>query len=298
MNIQRRNLEDYSVYKIIASMFAGLALSACGGGGSSGSGVGSLAELNAAVSKSGTNANKVIQNYSSDHAVVALKGQFKTNNSSGEDFYVFALTQNAQTIIDTFNGAINYSSSNYTDFNGSSYYGYNATGSNANGQAITSENVGFFDGDTDVGAIYAVIGGTESLMSFGYTPSDLPAGTQTYSFGDTRILYRGVGEDSYNKSTLIANFNTRKGSLIAETETLFMSATDFNINTATGEISGGSAKVGALANSTDFVDAQLLGAFAGKYGDGAHGIIHQTADTQSAVPGSGIFYVVNTRLFE
>ena len=79
LNIQRRSLEDYSVYKIIASMFAGLALSACGGGGSSGSGVGSLAELNAAVSKSGTNANKVIQNYSSDHAVVALKGQFKTN---------------------------------------------------------------------------------------------------------------------------------------------------------------------------------------------------------------------------
>ena len=33
-------------------------------------------------------------------------------------------------------------------------------------------------------------------------------------------------------------------------------------------------------------------------GDGVHGIIHQTADSQRVVPGMGIFYAVNDRLFE
>ena len=135
-------------------------------------------------------------------------------------------------------------------------------------------------------------------MSIGYTPGDLPTGTQTYSRGDTRILYRGTVEDSYNKSTLVANFNTKKGSLLAETANLYMSATDFTINTVTGEISGGSAKVGDLNNSTDYVAAKLLGAFAGKYGDGVHGIIYQDSDTNSTVPGSGVFYALNNRLFE
>lgn len=285
------------MYKVIASMFTGLALSACGGGSTT-SGAGSLAALNAAAAQSGTNANMVIGDYSSGDSVVALKGEFKTNNSSGKEFYVFALTKDTQTIIDTFNGAINLTSSNYTDFGGSSYYSYDGVGTNANGEAIASKHVGFFNTDSDVGSVYAVVGGAENLMSLGFTPSDLPSGIHTYSRGDTTILYRGEVEVSYDKSTLFANFSTQTGSLLAETDTLFMSATDFKIDTVTGEISGGSAKVGSLANSTDFVDAQLLGAFAGKYGDGVHGIIHQTADSQSAVPGAGTFYVVNNRLFE
>lgn len=279
--------------RFIALILTGVTLSACGG-----SDDGSLAELSKAAAQSGTNSNIIIQNYNSGDAVIALKGQFRTRNSSGKDFYVFALTKDSQTVIDTFNGALNFNSSNYTDFDGSSYYGYEAAGINANGQPITSYNMGFYDSDTDVGAISAVIGGYASLISFGYTPSDLPAGIQTYANGDTTILYRGIVEDSYDNSTLIANFSTQKGSLIAQTDSLFMSATDFNINTLTGEISGGSAKVGSLTNSTDFVDAQLLGAFSGKYGDGVHGLIHQTEDSQSAVPGSGIFYVVSDRLFE
>ena len=284
--------------KYCAAISVTFALTACGGGGGTDLGVGSLAELSKSYTDSGVNSNKVLQEYSSGDSVMALKGQFKTNNSSGKDFYVFALTKDQQTIIDTFNGAINYTTSNYSDFNGTDYYYYNGSGSNANGQAISSTNVGFYDGDTDVGGIYVVIGGHENLMSIGYTPGDLPAGTQTYSRGDTRILYRGTVEDSYNKSTLVANFNTKKGSLLAETANLYMSATDFTINTVTGEISGGSAKVGDLNNSTDYVAAKLLGAFAGKYGDGVHGIIYQDADTNSTVPGSGVFYALNNRLFE
>lgn len=275
-----------------------VALTACGGGGGTDLGVGSLAELSKTYTDTGVNSNKTLQEYSSGISVMALKGQFKTNNSSGKDFYVFALTQDQQTIKDTFNGAINFSSSNYSDFNGTNYYFYNGAGTNANGQAISSTHVGYYDGDTDIGGIYAVVGGYENLMSLGYTPGDLPAGTQTYSNGDTRILYRGVVEDSYDKSTLVANFSTKKGSLVAETANLYMSATDFTINTATGEISGGSAKVGDLNNSTDYVAAKLLGAFAGKYGDGVHGIIYQDADTNSTVPGSGVFYALNNRLFE
>lgn len=279
-------------------LFTTITLTACGGGGGTDLGVGSLAELSKTYTDSGVNSNKTLQEYSSGISVMALKGQFKTNNSSGKDFYVFALTQDQQTIKDTFNGAINFSTSNYSDFNGTNYYFYNGAGMNANGQAISSSHVGYYDGDTDIGGIYAVVGGYENLMSLGYTPGDLPAGTQTYSNGDTRILYRGVVEDSYDKSTLVANFNTKKGSLVAETANLYMSATDFTINTVTGEISGGSAKVGDLNNSTDYVAAKLLGAFAGKYGDGVHGIIYQDADTNSTVPGSGVFYALNNRLFE
>ena len=286
------------MYKIIASMFTGLALSACGGGGSSGSGVGSLAELNASVSQSGSTATKTIQNYTSGDSIVAMQGILKTRNSSGKELYVFALTKDAQTIKNTFTGAVSLTTSNYNDFGGSDFYFYNGAGTNADGQVIKSDHVGFFYNGLDVGGVYAVVGGVENLVTHGYTPGDLPSGIQTYARGDTRIIYRGSIEDSYNKSTLVANFNTKKGSLIAETTNLFMSATDFNINIVTGEISGGSAKVGSLANSTDFVDAQLIGAFAGPYGDGVHGIIHQIADSQSTVPGSGAFYAVNNRVFE
>jgi len=69
------------MYKVIASMFTGLALSACGGGSTT-SGAGSpsasnpgLAALNAAVAQSGTNANMVIGDYSSGDSVVALQVQ-------------------------------------------------------------------------------------------------------------------------------------------------------------------------------------------------------------------------------
>ena len=287
------------MYKVIASMFTGLALSACGGGGSSGSVVGSLAELNAAASQSGSTASKALQNYSSGDSVVAMQGVLKTKNSSGKELYVFALTKDKQTIINTFTGALTLTTSNYTDFGGSDFYSYNGAGTNADGQAVTSKHVGFFSEGLDVGGTYGVFGNRGVfLVTHGYTPGDLPSGTHTYSRGDTRIIYRGTIEDSYNKSTLVANFSTKKGSLIAETTNLFMSATDFTINTVTGEISGGTAKVGNLSNSTDFVDAQLIGAFAGPYGDGVHGIIHQTADSQSTVPGVGAFYAVNNRLFE
>ncbi len=63
------------------------------------------------------------------------------------------------------------------------------------------------------------------------------------------------------------------------------------INTVTGEISGGSAKVGDLNNSTDYVAAKLLGAFAGKYGEGR--VIYQDADTNSSVPVSRILRIEN-----
>ena len=121
------------MYKVIASMFTGLALSACGGGGSSGSAVGSLAELNAAASQSGSTASKALQNYSSGDSVVAMQGVLKTKNSSGKELYVFALTKDKQTIINTFTDAFTLTTSNYTDFGGSNFYRYNGAGTNADG---------------------------------------------------------------------------------------------------------------------------------------------------------------------
>lgn len=280
---------------VSASVFA---LSACGGGGSSDYGTGTLAELSSSYAKQGKNTHQVLREYTSGDSIMAFKGNFKTSNSSGKTFYVFSITKDQQTIIDTFDGAINFTTSNYNDFDGTSYYYYEGAGTNANGQAITSEHLGFFNGNVDVGGIYAVVGGHENLMSLGDVPGDLPAGVHTYANGDTRILYRGDVEDSYDKSTLVANFDTKTGSLLAETNTLFMSATNFNINTTTGEISGGTAKVGNLNNPTDFVSAKLLGAFSGKFADGVHGIIYQETDSTSGVPGSGVFYAINNRLFE
>lgn len=284
--------------KHCVAIAAALALTACGGGGGGDHGTGTLAELSKSYSETGQNSHKVMRSYTSGDAIMAFKGVFKTANTSGKDFYVFTITKDQQTSIDTFNGAINLTSSNYTDFGGTDYYSYDAQGVNANGQAITSNHVGYHDGDTDLGGVYAVVGGNEGLMTLGYTPGDLPAGTQTYANGHTRILYRGTVETSFDKTTLVANFNTKTGSLVAETNSLFMSATDFKINMQTGEISGGNAKVGSLTNTTDYAAAKLLGAFAGKYGDGVHGIVYQEADSTSGVPGSAVFYAVNNRLFE
>jgi hypothetical protein len=77
-----------------------------------------------------------------------------------------------------------------------------------------------------------------------------------------------------------------------------MSATDFDINSNNGQISGGVAKVGSLNNSSDFTSAEILGAFSGLYSDGVHGIIYQSDDSAFVVPGSGVFYLVNNRLFD
>lgn len=271
-------------------------LSACGGGGTI-HGEGTLAELSKSYEESGSNAHEVLKEYSSGNSIMVLKGKFKTSNSSNEDFYVFALTDDQQTTIDTFEGVVNFEVSDYTDFNGTEYYAYDTTGTNAKGQEISSKHLGFYNGDTDVGAVSAIIGGNQNLMSLGYKPGELPAGIQTYSKGDTRIIYRGDVETSYDMTTLIADFNTSLGSLLAETDNLYMSATDFTINMVTGEISG-PAQVGDLSNSTDFVAAKLMGTFAGTYGDGVHGIIYQDADSASGAPAAGVFYALNNRLFE
>ena len=273
-------------------LLSAFALSACGGGGVK------LSSLDSQYDSTGANTSSLVKQYSSGDAIMASKGIFKMQNSSGETFYIFALTQDFKTLEDTFNGVISLKASNYTDYNGSDYYYYTGSGLNANGDQISSEHTGFNINGTDVGGIYAVVGGHENLISLGYVPKEKPNGIHTYSNGSVRILYKGEVEDSFDKATLVANFNTDKGSLLAETDNLFMSATDFDINSNNGQISGGVAKVGSLNNSSDFTNAEILGAFSGLYSDGVHGIIYQSDDSAFVVPGSGVFYLVNNRLFD
>jgi hypothetical protein len=278
----------FRLFSVIISLFA---LSACGGGTS-------LSDLDRKFDTTGANTSKIVKEYSSGDSIMASKGIFKLGNSSGETFYIFALTKDTKTLEDTFNGVISLQTSNYTDFDGTDYYSYDGSGINANGEQITSSHLGYYDIDTDVGYFYANIGGHENLATLGYVPIDRPNGIHTYSNGDIRIIYKGTVEDSYDTATLIANFSTNKGDLLAETENLFMSATNFDINSVNGQISGSVAKVGNLNNPSDFTNAEILGAFSGLYSDGVHGIIFQTEDSASIVPGSGIFYLVNNRLFD
>lgn len=274
---------------LFISLFA---LSACGGGGTS------LSDLDRKFDTTGANTSTIVKEYSSGDSIMASKGVFKMQNTSGETFYIFALTKDTQTLEDTFNGVISLEASDYTDFNGTDYYYYKGSGVNANGEQIISEHVGFNYNGTDVGGIYATIGGHENLVTLGYVPKDKPNGIHTYSNGDVRILYKGTVETSFDTATLVANFSTNKGSLLAETDNLFMSATDFDINPVNGQISGSVAKVGNLNNSSDFTNAEILGAFSGLYSDGVHGIIFQNDDSAFTVPGAGVFYLVNNRVFD
>ena len=122
-----------------------IALSACGGGGSS------LSDLDRKFDTTGANTSKIVKEYSSGDSIMASKGIFKLGNSSGETFYIFALTKDTKTLEDTFNGVISLQTSNYTDFGGTDYYSYDGSGINANGEQITSSHLGYYDIDTDVG---------------------------------------------------------------------------------------------------------------------------------------------------
>ena len=86
--------------KLVFVLLSLFALSACGGGGTS------LSDLDRKFDTTGANTSKIVKEYSSGDSIMASKGIFKLGNSSGETFYIFALTKDTKTLEDPFNGAI------------------------------------------------------------------------------------------------------------------------------------------------------------------------------------------------
>lgn len=272
-------------------LLSGFMLSGCGGGGN-------LASLNETFDETGANSSSTLKEYDSGDTVVALKGIFNTANTSGKVNYIFAVTKDGQTIIDTFQGAVLLESSNYTDFDGTDYYSYDGSGSNSKGQEIDTTTIGFFleQEDLDVSFTHGYIGGHETLFTAGRVIDGVPSGIHTYGHGDVRIIYNGQVETSYNTATLVADFSKASGNLLAETDNLYLSSTNFEIDLETGVISGGESEIGIRATS-DNTEAFIDGAFGGKNAAGVHGIFYEKLDSGD-MPDLGVFYLVKNDFFD
>ena len=112
-------------------------LSACGGGGG-------LSGLDNSYRNTGTNSNEVVKQFSDGSAVVATKGNLKSLATIEEPSYFFSITDAPDSLIETFNGAMNLEVVQADDFGGTDYYRYVYTGTNSQGKTIEAISLGYF----------------------------------------------------------------------------------------------------------------------------------------------------------
>lgn len=266
--------------------------SSCGGGGS-------LSDLDSSYDNSGINSNETIKQFSDGSAVVATKGNIKSLATIDEPSYYFSITNEPDSLIQTFNGAVNLRVTDSTDFGGTNYYRYVYDGTTSQGKNIEAVSIGYFlDGSgNQVSVTVATLNNDEVfLLSSGTLAKTLPAGKHIYSFGDIIMAYRDSGaETSFDKITVAVDFDKSTGSLVAETDSMFASADGFLINKANGTFSGTDATIGFKGGS-DRSAADIIGGFSGVGATGVHGLIYtDEGDFASDVCdscGTAVFYAI------
>ena len=276
--------------------FIALSLAACGGSSD-------LTALDRSFVNNGTTSNLPIKEYDDGTSIIAIKGKL----NSGElvynsDAYIFAFTDDAQAVIDLYSGVINLNISDYDDFEGSDYYVYEAAGFSSNGKEVNANVIGYTLADGGH-VSFAVAQIDEKYVSFtdGSISYELPIGEHTYSYGDTLIAFKDTMEESYDDLTLVANFSTEKGSLLGLTDTLYMSATNFEIDIDNGTFTGETAEIGRQGGS-DKIAASITGAFSGLAAEGVHGLLYpnkaSTDFEDCGDCGLATFYAVKDSVFE
>lgn len=284
----------------VGVMLAGFLLSACGGGSD-------LSNLDRDFELSGNSTSETLAEFEDGSAALALKAVVQSNATIDEPSYMFVVTSNPDDFTNTISSTLNIDESDRDDYGGTDYYRIQYEGTNYEGKLVQAVTKGYFlDGDehqVSTSVLFIDFENSDNptfgLLSSGTEVQGLPSGRHTYSGGDAMIAYGDSGiEEMYDNMTISVNFDKLKGSLLAQTENLFISATDFKIQASNGTFMGDNALIG-VAGTDDTAEANVAGGFSGVSADGIHGIVYSKTGNFSAdscdACGVGTFYAIKDR---
>lgn len=258
-------------YTIPTTLFA-LVLAACGGGSTL------TSDIDRDYASSNEIALEIIKEYSNGDSVVAVKGDLEDGGVGNiTPRYYFVLSEDANSVIDTFDGVVVWERVEST-FEDGNKYGVVREGLNAKGQNVFADTAGInlnFSGSE-----YTSVSAVEVNGKFGY----LTSGTVISKLPTGRFNYEGValiGLDDLievdDTLLLTANFSNNEVNFTAATENLFASGNDIVIDPETGSFSGEDGTIGERG-STFSIPATVLGAFAGINAGGVHGVMYPSED--------------------
>jgi hypothetical protein len=275
------------MFRIVVLSLAVISLSACGGGNTN------TREVDQLYDNTGTNSSSEIKAYTVGEQVVilALKGHIQGDVTPNDTKYYFTMTDDKNFVEDSFSGAIVWTEvSGETVINETGTgYELERTGVNSSGDTFRASTSGLnlnLSGTEYVSLSVVQAAENVSLLTTGTTVVSLPEGTFSFNKSINGLL--GVQDtlEPLNQLNLTANFTNLSGSLTAVSDNLYMSSTNFEINSQTGSFSGGVSEIGEL-NTTFSVSADILGAFAGRNAGAVHGFMYN--DGENVEDGIGIF---------
>ena len=275
------------MFRFAVLSLAAISLSACGGGNTA------TREVDQLYDNTGTNSSSEIKAYTVGDPVVilALKGHIMGDTTPNDTKYYFTMTDDKNLVEESFNGVIVWTevSRDTVTYETGTGYELERTGVNSSGDTLKAATSGLhlnLSGSEYVSLSAVEAGESLSILTTGTTVASLPEGS--FSFNKSILGLIGIHDtiESLNQFNLTANFTDLKGSLTAVSDNLYMSSTDFEINSQTGSFSGGTSEIGEL-NTTFSVTADILGAFAGQNAGAVHGFIYN--DGENIEDGMGVF---------
>jgi|TARA_B110000114_G_scaffold124099_1_gene130008 hypothetical protein len=266
------------MYKVIASMFTGLALSACGAGTS--------------ITPYASSANPAVSNTKiyDDGAGVVTVSRLDENGNPSQGVLASTDVNIASEIASGSYSLVATSSSS----NGN-YYSVVREGAAANGSALTVTTFG--ENLNSSGSEYAslsivAINNTLGILTTGTTAQMRPSGT--YIYGGNAVVVDSLNETAEGSFTLSASFDSNIASLTASTlasdssnnTAYFFSGNNILIDQSDGSFSTSNGLIGKTGVRSE--SASVKGYFSGLTAKGVHGIAYTN---NSASPDLlGAFY--------
>lgn len=253
------------------ALCAGTLLTACGGGGGSGS----------------FDSIEIVQSYASDGSGIAKSSNISSSGPNYNAAFIVSDASNAGKIADALY-RVNNGLTDIVDgdvYDDGSYWG-SLEGINSNGETIKLIAWGVTLGQDDYVSSNVIMVDDEyvSFATDGSIMTSAPTGKYTYT-GSIEI-YGGSAGDATETGTLkvIADFDNSSASLSGTTAKKFLIADELMISN-TGEITG-NGKVGII--STNSANAGVTAFLAGKAATGVHGVAAQSNDVPDGMGASFI----------
>jgi hypothetical protein len=257
---------------IIPATLSVFVLAGCGGGSTL------TADIDRDYSSSNEIASEIIKEYSNGNAVIAVKGDLEDGGvGNTTPRYYFVLSEDANAVIDTFDGVVAWERVENT-FEDGNKYGVEREGVNAKGQNVFADTVGInlnFSGSEYASLSAVEVNGKFGYLTSGTVISNLPTGRFNYEGAAIIGLSDLIEVDE--TLLLIADFSKNEVNFTAATENLFASGNDLVIDPETGSFSGVAGTIGERG-STFSIPATVLGAFAGINAGGVHGVMYPSED--------------------
>jgi hypothetical protein len=260
---------------IVPATLSVFVLTGCGGGGTL------TADIDRDYSSSNEIASEIIKEYSNGDAVIAVKGDLEDGGvGNTTPRYYFVLSEDANAVIDTFDGVVAWERVENT-FEDGNKYGVEREGVNAKGQNVFADTVGInlnFSGSEYASLSAVEVNGKFGYLTSGTVISNLPTGRFNYEGAAIIGLSDLIEVDE--TLLLIADFSKNEVNFTAATENLFASGNDLVIDPETGSFSGEDGTIGERG-STFSIPATALGAFAGINAGGVHGVMYPSEDNDN-----------------